>query len=254
MHERKRQIIHLLYRHGELSIPEISDLLGVSPSTVRRDLTWLGEQRLVKRIRGAARPYTVIRYTPLPIYKLPIDPKEARAIASEAAQLVHSGDVIAISGGQICTQIALHVRLLKGVTVVTNAANVAAELVGLPDVHVMVTGGQLNPGSFELVGQAVGLSLNGVHVHKFFLGTDGLSIEHGVTGHDEAEAAAARTIMEHSGATIVLADSSKFKNASFAQVAPISAIAMIVTTDRVPQRVIDEFGEAGVRVIVACCI
>lgn len=253
MNERKRQIIDLLYLHGELSIQEISDLLGVSPSTVRRDLNALSQQHLVERIRGGARVFTVIRYTPAPIRKFPVDPQEARAIASRAAQLIQPRDVIGISGGQICTQLALHVRLLKGITVVTNAVNVAAELVGLPHVYVMVTGGQLNPGSFEQVGRAVGFSLNGVHIHKFFLGTDGLSLENGVTGHDEAEATAACTIMEHSDATIVLADSSKFKKANFAQVAPISAFEAIVTTDRVAQSVRTKFEGAGVRMIVVPC-
>lgn len=253
MNERERQIIDLLYRYGELSIQEISDLLGVSPSSVRRDLTALSEQRFVKRIRGGARLSTVIRYDPLPIYKLPVDPKEARAIANQAMELIYPGDVIAVSGGQICTQLALRIGLLEGITVVTNAVNVAAELVALPTIHVMLTGGQLNPESFELVGQAVRLSLSGVHIHKFFLGTDGLSVEHGVTGHDEAEAAAARAIMEHSDATIVLADSLKFKRANFARVAPIAAIDTIVTTEQVPQSIRTQFEEAGVRMIVARC-
>jgi len=159
--------------------------------------------------------------------------------------------VIAVSGGRICTQLVLRIGFLEGITVVTNAVNVAAELVALPGIHVMLTGGQLNPESYELVGRAVGLSLDGVHVNKFFLGTDGLSVEHGVTGHDEAEAAAARAIMEHSDATIVLADSLKFKKANFARVASIAAIDTIVTTDQVPQIVRTQFEEAGVRMIVA---
>lgn len=251
MTERENEIIALLYSYGELSIQEISDLLRVSSSTVRRDLVVLDEHRFIERTRGGVRLSTAIHYGPLPIYKLPVAPKEARAIANRAVGLIERGDVIAVSGGQICTQLALRIRHLEGVTVVTNAINVAIELVALPGIHVMLTGGQLNAGSFELVGQAVSLSLNGVHIHKFFLGTDGLSVEHGVTGHDEAEAMAARAIIEHSDATIVLADSPKFKKPNFAQVASMSAIKMIVTTDRVPESIRAPFEEAGVEVIVA---
>lgn len=251
MNEREKQIIDLLCQLGEVSVQELSDHLGISPSSVRRDLITLSRHRFVERTRGGARLSTVISYDPLPIYKLPIDPKEARAIANRAVQLIQRGDVIGVSGGRICTELALRIGLLEGITVVTNVVNIAVELVALPSIRVMLIGGQLNPGSFELVGQAVSSSLDRVHIHKFFLGTDGLSIEHGVTGHDEAEATAARTIMEHSDATIVLADSFKFKNASFAQVAPISDVVTIVTTDRVPQSVRTQFEEVGVRMSVA---
>lgn len=251
MSKREKQIIDLLYQYGELSNQELSDLLSASPSSVRRELISLNEDRFIERTRGGASLSTVVNYDPLPIYKLPVDSKEARTIAYRALQLVQRGDVIGISGGKICTQLALRMRHLEGITVVTNAVNVAAELVCLPGIQVRLTGGRLNPGSFELVGQAVRLSLNGVHIHKFFLGTDGLSVEHGVTGHDEAEAMAAREIIEHSDATIILADSSKFKRANFAQVAPISAIDTIVTTERAPRGMRAQFEEAGVRIIVA---
>lgn len=253
MNERERTISSLLCRHGELSSEQLATLLGISTASVRRDLAALSQPRFMERTRGGARLSSAIHYEALPTYRLPIDPEEARAIAWQAAQLIEPGDVIAMSGGQICTHLARHVALLTGVTVVTNAVNIAAELAALPGIRVMVTGGYLNPGSFELVGQAVALSLNGVHVHKFFLGTNGLSPDCGVTNNDEAEALAARALMEHADTTIVLADSTKFKRASFAQVAPISAIDAIVTTDRVAGDVRAEFERAGLRLIVAPC-
>lgn len=253
MDDRTRQIIDLLHQHEELSVQELSDLLGVSTSSVRRDLTALRDHRFIERVHGGVRISSVICDGHLPIYKLSVDPKEARSIADQAVQLIKPGEVIGVSGGLICTQLALRLRLLERITIVTNALNVAAELVALPDIQVRVTGGRLNPGSFELVGQALELSLSGVHIDKFFLGTDGLSLQYGVTGHNEAEAMAARVIMEHSDTTIILADSSKFKKASFAQVAPVSAIGAIVTTDQVSQEVKGEFEMAGVRIIVAQC-
>jgi DeoR/GlpR family transcriptional regulator of sugar metabolism len=251
--DRTRQIIDLLHRNGELSVQELSDLLGVSTSSVRRDLAALKDHRFIQRIHGGVRLSTIFCDNHLPIYKLPVDPKEARAIADRAVQHIKPGEVIGVSGGLICTQLALRLRLLEGITIVTNALNVATELVALPGIQVRVIGGRLNSGSFELVGRALELSLSGVHIDKFFLGTDGLSLQFGVTGHNEAEAMAARVIMEHSDTTIILADSSKFKKASFAQVAPISAVGAIVTTDQVSQGARDEFEMAGVRIMIATC-
>lgn len=251
--ELDSQIVNYVHRYGELSIKELGNLLGTSPSSVRRSLNALSKHRLIERTHGGARVATIMQFDSLDVYRLPVDPKEARAIAARAAQLVQRGDIVGLSGGQICTQFALHLRLIEGITVVTNALTVAAELAGLPNLQVVLAGGRLIPKSFELVGQAVGLSLNGLHIHKFFLGTAGISLEHGVTAYFEAEADAARVLMQHSDSTILLANSERFKKANFAQVCPVSSIRTIVTTDQVPSDMITQFERSGVEMIVANC-
>ncbi len=250
MNGRERQIFDLLCQHGDLRVQQLSELLEISPSSVRRDLNQLLDHRFIRRTRGGAALSNLIHDTPLPIYKLPVDPAEARAIAGAALRLIEHGDVIGLSGGRLCTELALQLRMVDGITVVTNAVNIAAELVALPGLQVMVTGGQLNQSSFELVGQAVGLSLNGVRLHKFFVGTDGLSVEHGLSNHGEAEALAAREMIQHAGDTYVLADSSKFRRPHLARVAAVTEVSGVITTDRVPRSVLDAFCEAGVQMLV----
>jgi DeoR/GlpR family transcriptional regulator of sugar metabolism len=246
MGKREDQIVDLVHHYEELSVQELSELLGTSTASVRRDLGSLADNRFVRRTHGGLKLATVINYEPLWIHRIPVDLQEAHNIACRAIELIQPGDVIGLSGGELCTQLALLVRLIEGVTVVTNAVNIASELACIPGIQVRLTGGTLNPGSFELVGQAVEPSLQGVHIQKFFLGTDGISLEYGVTNHDEAEAASARTIMKHSDATIVLADCPKFNQASFAQVAPISFFHKILTTCKVPPATIHEFENSGV--------
>jgi DeoR/GlpR family transcriptional regulator of sugar metabolism len=251
MSKRGKKIIEYLHQYGNLTVDELSDLLDASPSSVRRDLISLNQNRFVKRRHGRISLSTVINYEPLWYRRTPVDMNEARAIARKASELIHPGDIIGLSGGVVCTQLAFIIRLLDDVTVVTNAINIAAELVYLPGIQLRLTGGRLNPGSFELVGRALKPSLSGVHIQKFFLGTDGLSTINGVTGHDEAEADAARIIMNHSDETVLLADSSKFRKTSFSQVAPLEAFSKVVATDRVPQNVREEFEEAGINLLLA---
>jgi len=57
--------------------------------------------------------------------------------------------------------------------------------------------------------------------------------------------------MKISDSVIVLADSIKFKKVSFAQVAPISAIHTIVTTERSPREILKKIQEAGTQIIIA---
>lgn len=251
MAKRDTQIVELVHRFGELSVTELGDLLEISASSVRRDLITIDDHRFIQRTHGGVRISTAVNYEPLWIHRTPVERGEAKQIAYEAAQMIKPGDVIAISGGEICTELALLVRLKSDITVVTNAVNVAAELACLNGIQVRMMGGRMNTGSFELVGQALEPSLRGVHIQKYFVGTDGLSVEFGVTAHDEAEAAASRVIMAHSDQTIVLADSRKFKIASFAQVAPISAFSTVITTKRVPAGERAELKEVGIDVRIA---
>jgi DeoR family transcriptional regulator, aga operon transcriptional repressor len=250
MIKRESQIVDLLLKHGELSVGELSDLLNTSPSSIRRDLSDMDENHFINRTHGGVSLATTINYLPRYLHRLQIDPIELRAIARRAAEMVHPGDIIGVSGGEVCTQLSFHLRLLQDVTVVTNAINVAAEFASLPGIQVRMTGGSLNAGSFELVGQAIGASLNGVHINKFFLGTDGISVQFGVTGHDEAEAMAARDIMTRADITYVLADSQKFNRGSFTQVAPVSAFEAVITTSRSPQGAIAELESAGLKSII----
>ncbi len=251
MRKRDDQIIELVHKYGELSVQELSDLLGISASTVRRDLVSVGDHRFIERTHGGVALATVIKYNHLCINRVAVDAREARSIAWRAAEMVQPGDVIGLSGGELCTYMAFLLRLKEDITVVTNAVNVAAELVCLPGIQVRLTGGRLNSGSFELIGKGLRPSLDGVHIQKFFLGTDGISLDYGVTGHDEAEATASRDLMAHTATSIVLADSRKFKRTSFAQVAKLSDFQAVITTELVPQSVLAEFQQAGIETIIA---
>lgn len=248
---REDAIVDLLLQYGELSIEELVNLLGVSDSTVRRQIRSLDGNRFVQKTRTGIRLSSAINYDCVPTYQWPVDPGEARAIANRAVQMVDRGDVVAISGGIICTQLALRLRFLDGITVVTNAINIAAELTAVKGIQVKVTGGIINTESYELVGPSVQESLKDVYINKFFLGTNGLSVEHGVTGYDEAEALAASVMMGFSDSTILLADSSKFDKPNFAKVCPISDINTIVTTEKVPAATLSKLRDAGIDVVIA---
>lgn len=251
MSKRDDQIIELVHKYGELSVQELSDLLDISPSTVRRDLVSVGDHRFIERTHGGVTIASVIRYNNLCVNRLSVDAREVRSIAYRAAEMIQPGDVIGLSGGELCTYLAFLLRMKEEITIVTNAVNIAVELVCLPGIQVRLTGGRLNAGSFELTGKSLVPSLEGVHIQRFFLGTDGLSIDYGVTAHDEAEAAASRDIMAHTAANIVLADSRKFKITSFAQVAPLAEFQTVITTELVPQSVLAEFQHAGIETVVA---
>jgi DeoR/GlpR family transcriptional regulator of sugar metabolism len=248
---RDRQIFELLCQHGELSVQRLSEILQVSPSSIRRYLNTLHNHPYIHRTHGGATLSYALQYDSIPVSFPTADDAEVRAIAHQAAQLIEPGDVIGLSGGRLCTELAINLRFLKNITVVTNAVNIACELVGLSEIKVMVCGGMIDPGSFELVGQLVEKALEGIYIQKFFLGTDGLTLENGLTNRSEPEAEVARNFADHSGQTIVLSDHQKFKRSNLAQVIPAHKISTIITTDKTPPELLQGFSELGVKVLVA---
>jgi DeoR/GlpR family transcriptional regulator of sugar metabolism len=250
VNSRDKQIFELLSRHGELSVQHLSDILHVSPSSVRRCLSSLDNHPFIRRTHGGAALSNVLQYGSLPVAFPEADDAEARAIAYRASQLIEPGDVIGLSGGRMCTELALNLRVLESITVVTNAVNIACELVGLPGIKVMVCGGMMDLGSFELIGQLVDKALEGIFIHKFFVGTDGLTVENGLTNRSEAEAAVARKFASHAGQIIVLSDHYKFRRSNLAQVIPAQNISTIITTYKTPADVLRGFSELGVEILL----
>ncbi len=251
MNRRDQQIFELLCRHGELSVQQLSEHLQVSESSIRRDLSTLENHPFIRRTHGGAALAQVLNYGLIPVAFPKADDAEARAIAYRAAQLVEPGDVIGLSGGRMCTELALDLRFREGITVVTNAVNIACELAGLPGIKVMVCGGMLDPGSFELVGPQVEKALEGIFIHKFFLGTDGITVENGLTNRSEAETAAAQAFFQHADQTVLLADHHKFIRSNLARVVPAQEISTIITSSRTPAEILSGFSELGLKLLIA---
>lgn len=250
MNPKDQQIIQLLCQHGELSVQQLSEFLKVSPSSARRYLSTLDHHAFIRRTHGGAALSNALQYGSIPVSFPLTDETEARLIACRAVQLIQPGDIIGLSGGRICTELALNLRFREDITVVTNAVNIACELAGLPGIKVMVCGGMVDPGSFELVGQLVSRALEGIFIHKFFVGTDGITIDNGLTNRSEAEAMAAREFTLHAGQTILLADHHKFKQSNLSRVIPADKISTIITSDQVPAEILDGFAKIGVEILV----
>ena len=155
--------------------------LGVSEATVRRDLQALGDQRLLERSHGGAVAHGTAHELPV----VPHRQERRRArIAQAASELVTDGMAIGLTGGTTTTEVARMLGLRQGLTVVTNALNIAVELAVRPDLKLIVAGGVARATSYELVGSLADATLRSVYVDIAFVGVDGVDAERGL---DDAE-------------------------------------------------------------------
>jgi DeoR family transcriptional regulator of aga operon len=146
-----------------------------------------------------------------------------------AAELVSDGEILAIGAGTTATQVARSVCLHKGLTVVTNAVNVAMELSHRDDLKVFVTGGFLSGDWFALVGPEAIRSVGEMFVDKVFIGVDGIHVERGLTTNYADQATIHRAMMHQGRQKIVVADYRKIGAIGTALICPIEEVDIIIT-------------------------
>jgi len=173
---------------------------------------------------------------------------EKRRIGQAAARLVDDNAVVGLTGGSTALELARALVGRRGITVVTNAINIAAELVGRPGLRLVVIGGIVRQ-SYELVGPAAEAMLANYHLDIAFIGVDGLTPEEGLTTHDEMEAQTDSTFLHRARRNVVIADSSKIGQVTFARISPLTGVDDIVTDRGASSEQLRAFRNAGVRVV-----
>ena len=248
--ERLGEILDRVAANGSVDVVGLSEEFGVSAATVRRDLQALHDQGLVRRTHGGALPRPAGLELPIQ-YKASRQHREKRAIGLAAASRVRDGDVVGMTGGTTATEVARALAERRGLTVVTNALNIAAELVSRPNIRLVVVGGNARHASYELVGPAAEAMITQYHLDVAFIGTDGFTVAEGCTTHDEMEAHTDLAFIKQAARTVVIADSSKIGKVTFARICGAEMIDTLVTDSGIDAGVRAATQAVDVEVVVA---
>ena len=244
--DRRAQLLARLNDEGRASVGTLATDLGVTPSTIRRDLARLAADGALVRTYGGAASSTSVPG------RDPLDPKiEAkRAIGAAAATLVEDGQTIAISSGTTALELAR--RLVeRRLTVITNALDVAGVLIDRPGIELVVLGGVVRPEIHSMLGHLAEIALLELRADALFMGIGALSAEHGLMNDSIPEILTDRALRRAAQACVVLADSSKLGAVAPAFVFGIDQVDTVVSdTDADPGEVA-ALEARGVRVILA---
>ena len=224
---RKQQILSLLKRNGQVIAKDVSQSMGVSEDTIRRDLRELAQEGLLQRVHGGALPASpaVADFAGREL----LTPDGKVAIGRAAAKMIQPGQVVILDGGTTARQVARHIPLDLKATVVTHSPTIALELVNHPDVEVILIGGRMFKHSVVAVGAAAIEAIAQIHADTYFMGVTGIHPKTGLTTGDYEEAAVKRALSHAAAETIVLASSEKLNAASPYAVISLAEISGIIT-------------------------
>lgn len=252
--ERLAALLERLVTDGKIDVEESAEHFTVSAATIRRDLDYLAEQQLLSRTHGGAVPNSTSYDLPLR-YKSTSRGEAKSRIAAKAVSMLWPGCTVSLNGGTTTVEVARAIpgvdALHNGITVVTNALNIATELTVRPFIKIVVCGGVARPQSYELVGALASETLSQLTPDICFLGAIGLDPDAGITTNDEAESAINRVMVTQAKRTIVVIDSSKLGTVGFSRICHVGEVSAILTDSNATPEMIKRLEAHGVEMMIA---
>jgi DeoR/GlpR family transcriptional regulator of sugar metabolism len=235
--QRQERILSEVARNGGARVSDLTELLGVSDMTVRRDLDALARRGLVRKVHGGATlPRTGSTDEPGFQAKSRRERPAKDAIARRAAELVAPGSAVAVTAGTTTHAFAHHLARVPELTVVTNSLPVAEvfDAIGRPDQEVVLSGGVRTP-SDALVGPVAVRAIRSLHVDWAFMGVHGIDPEAGFTSPNLLEAETNRAVLTAARRLVVLADHTKWGVVGLSTIAAIEQASVVITDSGLPE-------------------
>jgi DeoR family transcriptional regulator, galactitol utilization operon repressor len=245
--DRQRSILRLLSEKGAFSVSNLSRELGVSEVTIRSDLSELEERGYLNRSRGGAR--LALHQGIVERQQLNMD--EKNSIARAAADLVRDGDRIMIEAGTTTALLVRHLLGKRDVQIVTNSTLVFAYARLNPALQITMTGGEFRRETESMVGPIALRTIEGLNVRIAFVGTDGFTLERGMTTHLVEGGEIVKAMRDRAEETWLVADSSKYGKTGFVSVLPLSDIDGIVTDTGLDPEAARSIEESTLRLVRA---
>ncbi|WP_028478508.1 DeoR/GlpR family DNA-binding transcription regulator [Nocardia sp. CNY236] len=251
--ERQQAIAVLVGQRGRVSVTELSEQFGVTTETVRRDLAVLDRGGLLRRVHGGAVPAATLTAVELGT----TEREGSRAVEKDRIGkaaldfLPPSGGSILLDAGTTTRRMAAHLPTDRELVAVTNSVPIAARLSIYANVRLHLIGGRVRGITQAVVGADAIRMLGELRLDVAFIGTNGLTVAHGLSTPDADEAAIKRMMVASAHRVVVVADSTKVGREDLIRFAPIEQCDVLVTDDDLPRSARSALSDCGVEVVIA---
>lgn len=229
---RHTKILELLTEKNKVDVTELSQNLGVSQVTIRKDLDMLEKKGLIVREHGFATLNGQDDMNNRLAYHYDIK----QQLAKSACQMIEDGETIMIESGSCCVLLAQEIASTKkDVTIITNSSFIADYIRQYSQVKLILLGGEYQKEAQVVVGPMTRRCVEAFFVDKFFIGTDGFSKNTGFTGNDYMRSETVRDMARQAAHVIVVTESSKFQQVGLVNLLPTQDVYCVVTDGMIPQ-------------------
>lgn len=249
--QRKDKIIKLISENRMMKAHELAEYFQVSMETVRRDLTELEAEGIIRRVHGGAVLNMSHSLEPDFSYREIKNFEEKILIGKKAVSFVEEGDTIIIDLGTTTLEFARFLKGKKNVTVLTNSLKIAIELMDDSGITVIILGGVVRRGEGTTSGYWAEDVVDQFHVEKLFLGVGSMEPEKGIMDYHIEETNLRRHYLKHTKQVIALADYTKFGITALNKVCATEQVDILVTDERADKKMLKQFRERGVTVVLA---
>lgn len=251
--ERHHAIAELVAARGRVAVTELASQFDVTTETVRRDLSQLERLKLLRRVHGGAvsmRSVTMLE-AHLPDRDLAQAEEKERIARAAVSLLPEGGCTLLMDAGSTTVRLAPLLPPNDHWIVITHAVPIAGLLASLPNVELHLLPGRVRLPTQAAVGHATIEAIRQFRADLAFIGTNGISVRHGLSTPDPEEAATKRALVASAQRVVVLADATKVGQERTVRFADLEDVDVLVTDSAIEETDVKSFEAAGLDVVVA---
>lgn len=243
--ERHARILELVATRGRVEVTTLADELEVTTETIRRDLTKLVRQGLVRRVHGGAIHVERLGYEPTVTVRGERFAAEKERIGRAARDLLPDGGSVLLDAGTTTMALARLLPQDRSLTVVTNSIPAAGLVATMPKVDFYLLGGRVRTRTAAAVGRWASAALADLVVDVAFIGTNGLTVEHGLTTPNLDESSTKAAMIAASRRVVLLSDHSKVGAVQFCKFGDVAELDAIVTDTGLDEETAERLSQRG---------
>lgn len=245
--QRQQAILRTLAANGRVDVAAMADELAVTGETVRKDLIALERQGRLRRVHGGAIPLQDLAFEPEVTTRVQYAEEKRRIAKAALAQLPRTGTIV-IDAGSTTARLAELIPPDRQLTVFTNTLPTALVLAGKPNITVYTLGGRVRSLTLAEVDSWAARTLGEINVDVAFVGSNGISLERGLTTPDASEAAVKRLMLGCARRRVLLSDHSKIGQVSTHKYGELADLDLLITDAGIPDTDGNALSAAGLTV------
>ncbi len=249
--ERHQEIVRLARAQGRVDVMALAEGFAVTAETIRRDLTTLERAGVLRRVHGGAIPVERLGFEPAVATRDSVLIAEKERIAKAALEELPEDGAIILDAGTTTARLAHALPVDRELTVVVNSPVLAVALGTRQNLNVLMIGGRIRGKTLATVDDWALRPLADLYVDVAFMGTNGCSVQRGLTTPDPAEAAVKRAMIAAARRSILLADHTKIGNDYLIRFGTLSDLDLVISDAALDDDLTEDIEAAGVRVVRA---